>query len=400
MIRHSLFTSEAVSRGHPDKVCDQISDAVLDEALARDLNARVAVETLVKNQQVVLAGELSLAPGKQLGAADYDRIVRAMVKDIGYTKNLGIGFDSTDCQITNHIGMQSLDINRGVDKKKRGAGDQGIIFGFACNETKTRMPAPIHYAHELMRRHEWVRKGREGRDILRPDAKSQVTFCYDEEGRPVAVRTVVLSTQHSEDISQKKLREFVREKIIYPVIPEKLRAGRFKVLINPTGRFATGGPVADCGVTGRKIIVDTYGGMARHGGGAFSGKDPSKVDRSAAYAARYVARHVVGSGLARRCEVQLAYAIGWPEPVSIRADTFGTATVSEQHLNKVLMAGDIFDLSPGGIIEMLGLLHKARGFHYRDTAKHGHFGDPKQEFPWENEDPSRLEQLRNALGAK
>ena len=398
MSRHSLFTSEAVSRGHPDKVCDQISDAVLDEALARDINARVAVETLVKDQQVILAGELSLAEDKQFEKADYDRIARAVVKDIGYTKALGVGFDSTDCQVTNHIGMQSLDIGRGVSKKRQGAGDQGIIFGFACDETRTRMPAPIHYAHELMRKHERVRKTKEGKNILRPDAKSQVTFRYDEEGRPAAVRTVVLSTQHSKDISQKNLREFVRETIIYPVIPEKMRAGRFKVLINPTGRFVTGGPVGDCGVTGRKIIVDTYGGMARHGGGAFSGKDPSKVDRSAAYAARYVARHVVGSGLARRCEVQLAYAIGWPEPVSVRADTFGTGTVSERRLDEVLMEGKIFDLSPGGIIKMLGLLDPKRGFRYRDTAKHGHFGDPRKTFPWENEDPKRLKRLKNALG--
>ena len=398
MIRHSLFTSEAVSRGHPDKVCDQISDAVLDEALARDVHARVAVETLVKDQQVILAGEMSVAASKALKEEDYDRVVRSMVKDIGYTKNLGLGFDSTDCRIANHIGMQSADIGRGLDKKKQGAGDQGIIFGFACDETRARMPAPIHYAHELMRRHERVRKTKEGRAILRPDAKSQVTFLYDEEGCPAAVRTVVLSTQHSKDISQKNLREFVRETIIHPVVPEKLRAARFKVLINPTGRFVTGGPVGDCGVTGRKIIVDTYGGMARHGGGAFSGKDPSKVDRSAAYAARYVARHVVGSGLARRCEVQLAYAIGWPEPVSVRADTSGTGTVSEQRLNKILMAGDIFDLSPAGIIEMLGLLDPKRGFLYRDTAKHGHFGDPRKAFPWENEDPERLDRLREALG--
>ena len=399
MSRHSLFTSEAVSRGHPDKVCDQISDAVLDEALARDIHARVAVETLVKDQQVVLAGELTLARGREIKEADYERIVRSVVQDIGYTSALDIGFDSRGCQVANHIGMQSADIDMGVSKEKQGAGDQGIIFGYACDETRTLMPAPIHYAHELMRKHERVRKSKEGRGILRPDAKSQVTFRYDEKGRPAAVKTVVLSTQHSAGISQKKLKDFVRERIIHPVIPAKLRAGRFKVLINPTGRFVTGGPVGDCGVTGRKIIVDTYGGMARHGGGAFSGKDPSKVDRSAAYAARYVARHVVAGGFARRCEVQLAYAIGYPEPVSVRAETFGTGAVSEQRLEKVLAEGKIFDLSPGGIIKMLGLLDRRRGFRYQDTAKHGHFGDPRQSFPWENEDPKRLNRLRKALGA-
>ena len=400
MSRHSLFTSEAVSRGHPDKVCDQISDAVLDEALARDINARVAVETLVKDQQVILAGELSLMGGR-LDDADYERVVRSVIEDIGYTRDLGIGFDSAECRIANHVGMQSADIKQGVDRnpaadEEQGAGDQGIIFGYACDDnTDTWMPAPIHYAHELMRRHEQVR-GAEGKDTLRPDAKCQVTFYYDENGSPMQVRTVVLSTQHSEEVSEPELHGLVRESIINPVIPERLRAKNFEVLINPTGRFVTGGPVGDCGVTGRKIIVDTYGGMARHGGGAFSGKDPSKVDRSAAYAARYVARHVVGGGFARRCEVQLAYAIGWPKPVSIRVDTFGTGEAYENRLQELLMAGEVFNLSPGGIVKMLGLLDEARGFRYQDTARHGHFGYPDGVFPWENLD--RLDQLRGALG--
>ena len=401
MSRQSLFTSEAVSRGHPDKVCDQISDAVLDEALARDVNARVAVETLVKDQHVILAGELSLASDKQLEDVDYDRIARAVIEDIGYTADLGVGFDSTGCEVTLHIGVQSSDIGQGVDAEEQGAGDQGIIFGYACDDDRdTWMPAPIRYAHELMRCHEAVRGTEDGKDVLRPDAKSQVTFRYDGDGRPAEVSTVVLSTQHSGKYSpperQKELRGFVRERIIHPVIPEELRAKDFKMLINPTGKFEIGGPVGDCGVTGRKIIVDTYGGMARHGGGAFSGKDPSKVDRSAAYAARYVARHVVGGGFARRCEVQLAYAIGWPKPVSVRVDTFGTGTISEERLNDVLTAGEVFDLSPGGIVKMLGLLGEARGFRYQDTARHGHFGYPDGVFPWENLD--RLDQLRAALG--
>ncbi len=401
MSRHSLFTSEAVSRGHPDKVCDQISDAVLDEALARDPRARVAVETLVKDQQVTLAGELTIDPDEELSPADYDRIARSVIEDIGYTEDIGVGFDSTRCEVAAHIGLQSSNIGDGVDgPEDQGAGDQGIIFGYACDDDPhTWMPAPIYYAHELMRRHEEVRAG-EGRDLLRPDAKSQVTFCYDEQARPTEVKTVVLSTQHSARYSppgqQKKLRAFVREQIIDPVIPAQRRTRDFETLINPTGVFEIGGPVGDCGLTGRKIIVDTYGGMARHGGGAFSGKDPSKVDRSAAYAARYVARHVVGGGFARRCEVQLAYAIGWPQPVSVRVDTFGTGTVSEARLDAVLMAGEVFDLSPGGIIQMLGLLEASRNFRYQSTAEHGHFGYPDGVFPWENLD--RLDSLKDALG--
>ena len=386
-------------------MCDQISDAVLDAALARDRNARVAVETLVKDQQVILAGELSLAPGKEFEDADYGQIARAVIEDIGYTEDLTEGedirFDSTHCEIGLHIGVQSPDIGQGVDAEEQGAGDQGIIFGYACDDDKnTWMPAPIHYAHELMRKHEEARETEKGKGILRPDAKSQVTFRYDENGRPAEVKTVVLSTQHSKEHSppekQKELHEFVREEIIYPVISPDLRAKDFETLINPTGIFEIGGPVGDCGVTGRKIIVDTYGGMARHGGGAFSGKDPSKVDRSAAYAARYVARHVVGGGFARRCEVQLAYAIGWPRPVSVRVDTFGTGTISEDRLNEVLMADEIFKLSPGGIVKMLGLLDESRIFRYQETAKHGHFGYPDGVFPWENLD--RLDQLKDALG--
>ena len=392
-----IFTSEAVSRGHPDKVCDQISDAVLDAALDRDINARVAVETMVKNQHVILAGELTLPPERQLDSTDYDKVVRAVIKDIGYTRDLGVGFDSRDCEIVKYIGQQSPDIGQGVDKKKQGAGDQGIIFGYACDETRVLMPAPFYYAHQLMRRHEQVRR-EGGKDILRPDAKSQITFLYDEDGCPESVKTVVLSTQHAEGVSQKELHALVREEIIEPAIPLRLRTRKFQTLINPTGKFVIGGPVGDCGITGRKIIVDTYGGMARHGGGALSGKDPSKVDRSAAYAARYVARHVVGGGFARRCEVQLGYAIGYPKPVSVRVDTFGSGRVSEGRLQDILMAGEVFDLSPGGIVEMLGLLHETRRPRYRKTAEHGHFGHPAGKFPWENMD--RLEPLRDALGSR
>ena len=399
MRRRRLFTSEAVSRGHPDKVCDQISDAVLDEALARDVNARVAVETLVKNKRVIVAGELTLSEGQRFEDADYDRIVRSVIKDIGYAEGLVAGFDSARCKIKTYISKQSSNIRKGVNKKEQGAGDQGIIFGFACDEVaETWMPAPIHYAHELMRRHEAVRKTEEGKE-LRPDAKSQVTFRYDEDERPLEVDTVVLSTHHGKYYSKDKqgeLHEFVRERIVHPVIPPELRAQDFEVKINPAGKFVKGGPVADCGVTGRKIIVDTYGGMARHGGGAFSGKDPSKVDRSAAYAARYVARHVVGGGYARRCEVQLAYAIGCSKPVSIRVDAKGTEKIPEERIEEVLMRGDVFDLTPGGIVKMLKLLDEDRGFDYQETARHGHFGYPDGKFPWETLD--RLDRLREALG--
>ncbi len=400
-MQQSLFTSEAVSRGHPDKVCDQISDAVLDAALERDTNARVAIETMVKDQHVILAGELSLGShASPLQAEDYERLVREVIADIGYTKELRVDFDAESCVITQHIGKQSEDIAEGVNEnpqqqKELGAGDQGIIFGYACDETDYWMPAPIYYAHALMRRHEEVRCGGEEGAHLRPDAKSQVTFSYDAQGRPTQVAAVVLSTQHSEALELEELRQLVTQHIIDPVIGPDLRAPDCEIIINPAGSFVIGGPVGDCGLTGRKIIVDTYGGMARHGGGAFSGKDPSKVDRSAAYAARYVARHVVAGGYAQRCEVQIAYAIGRSAPVSIRVETFGTGKIPEARLQEVLMAGEVFNLSPGGIIDMLGLIGEQRPC-YRRTAEHGHFGYPEGTFPWEN--TNRLELLRAALG--
>ena len=399
-MQQGLFTSEAVSRGHPDKVCDQISDAVLDAALACDLQARVAVEAMVKDQHVILGGELTLKQGRE--ALDYERIARAVIADIGYVEELQVGFDAAHCRITQHLGGQSADIAGGVDPdpasaKELGAGDQGIIFGYACDETEHFMPAPIHYAHALMRRHEQVRTGA-GAEVLRPDAKSQVTFRYDAQGHPAEVAAVVLSTQHSAQVRGAALEELVRQEIIDPVIPAEMRAAEFRAHINPAGDFVTGGPVGDCGLTGRKIIVDTYGGMARHGGGAFSGKDPSKVDRSAAYAARYVARHVVACGLARRCEVQLAYAIGRAEPVSVRVETFGSGRVPDARLQGVLEAGGVFDLSPSGIIGMLGLLDAdaARRPCYQHTAEHGHFGCPDRSFPWET--ANRAQALLEALG--
>ena len=409
-----LFTSEAVSRGHPDKVCDQISDAVLDAALERDPDAHVAVETLVKDQQVILAGEMTLAD--PLSSDELDRIVRRVIEDIGYVPGLDIGFDAEHCNVCQRIGRQSPDIERGVRQgesaNNQGAGDQGIIFGYACDEVddevdRVLMPAPIYYAHALMRRHEEVRTTPEGQ-YLCPDAKSQVTFLYDDEGRPQKVKTVVVSTHHSKDIlvdgetdedELEELKRLVCEQIIDPVISHEMRTDEFECHVNPAGKFLTGGPVGDCGLTGRKIIVDTYGGMARHGGGAFSGKDPSKVDRSAAYAARYVARHVVASGWASRCELQLAYAIGKSQPVSVRADTFGTAKGDEDRLEKWLMEtvrkSEVFDLSAGGIPEMLGLTQKKRNWCYEETARHGHFGSSN--FPWECLDPVRLDNLRDTL---
>ena len=395
-----MFTSEAVSRGHPDKLCDQISDAILDAALDRDPGARVAVETLVKDQRVVLAGELTLSRrARPLTERLCARVVRGVIRDIGYTKGLHVGFDYQDCAIDHRLGRQSADIARGVDAPDGtlGAGDQGLIFGYACDETRHLMPAPIHYAHALMRRHEQERRG-EGAGLLRPDAKSQVTFRYNGWGRPAAVDTVVLSAQHRKDVSRRALLAFVLERIIRPAIPPALRRRGLEVFINPAGRFVQGGPAADCGLTGRKIIVDTYGGMARHGGGAFSGKDPSKVDRSAAYAARYVAKNIVAARLARRCEVQLAYAIGHPRPVSVRVDTFAGARALDRELSALLTAGELFDLSPAGIIGMLRLLDPARRPRYRATAEHGHFGYSGRTFPWERTD--RVRALRRALGKR
>ena len=400
MIQQGMFTSEAVSRGHPDKLCDQISDAILDAALDRDPGARVAVETLVKDQRVVLAGELTLARrARPLTAVLCERIARRVIRDVGYTRGLHVGFDHRGCAIDHRIGLQSEDIARGVDAPDGalGAGDQGLIFGYACDETRHLMPAPIHYAHELMRRHERERRG-EGASLLRPDAKSQVTFRYNGWGRPAAVDTVVLSTQHRKDASRRALHAFVLERIIRPAIPPALRRRGFEVFINPAGRFVQGGPAADCGLTGRKIIVDTYGGMARHGGGAFSGKDPSKVDRSAAYAARYVAKNIVAARLARRCEVQLAYAIGHPRPVSVRVDTFAGKGALDRELAALLEQGELFDLSPGGIIGMLRLLDPERRPRYQRTAEHGHFGYGGRTFPWERTDRARA--LRKALGRR
>ena len=400
MIQQGMFTSEAVSRGHPDKLCDQISDAILDAALDRDPGARVAVETLVKDQRVVLAGELTLSrKARPLTERLCARVARGVIRDVGYTRALHVGFDHQACAIDHRLGRQSADIARGVDAPDGalGAGDQGLIFGYACDETRHLMPAPIHYAHALMRRHEQERRG-EGRGLLRPDAKSQVTFRYNGWGRPAAVDTVVLSAQHRKDVSRRALHAFVLERIIRPAIPPALRRRGLRVFINPAGRFVQGGPAADCGLTGRKIIVDTYGGMARHGGGSFSGKDPSKVDRSAAYAARYVAKNIVAARLARRCEVQLAYAIGHPLPVSVRVDTFAGARALDRELSALLAAGELFDLSPAGIIGMLRLLDPERRPRYRKTAEHGHFGYGGRTFPWERTD--RVRALRRALGRR
>jgi S-adenosylmethionine synthetase len=387
MIRNHLFTSESVSEGHPDKVADQVSDAVVDAILAQDPRARIACETLVKTGMVVLAGEITTS-----AVVDYPTVVRNTVREIGYTSS-AIGFDADTCAVLVALDKQSPDIAMGVDEtreKEQGAGDQGLMFGYACTETDSYMPAPIEYAHRLVRRQAEVRKS--GKlPWLRPDAKSQITFRY-EAGRPVAVNAVVLSTQHAPDISTKDLREAVMEEIIKPVVPAEWRSKDTLYHINPTGRFVVGGPVGDCGLTGRKIIVDTYGGMAHHGGGAFSGKDPSKVDRSAAYAARYVAKNIVAAGLAQRCEIQISYAIGVAEPTSISVDTFGTGVVDEIKLAATLRKH--FDLRPKGIIAMLDLLRPI----YRPTAAYGHFGRDDLDLPWERTDKAAA--LRDALGVK
>jgi len=365
-----LFTSESVSEGHPDKLADQISDAVLDAILAQDKKARVACETLVKTGVAIVAGEVTTSAW-----VDLEQLVRKVITDVGYNSS-DVGFDGATCGILNIIGKQSPDIAMGVDgtakKEKKaeeiGAGDQGLMFGYACDETKELMPAPIYYSHRLVETQAKVRKAKKGGlPWLRPDAKSQVTLRY-ADGVAVGVDAVVLSTQHSPDIKLKDLREAVMESIIKPVIPAKWITKATKFHINPTGNFVIGGPVGDCGLTGRKIIVDTYGGWARHGGGAFSGKDPSKVDRSAAYAARYVAKNIVAAGLAKRCEVQVSYAIGVAEPTSIFVTSFGTGTVSDAVLEKLVRKN--FDLRPGGIIKMLDLIHPM----YQQTASYGHFG--------------------------
>ncbi|MBS0375510.1 MAG: methionine adenosyltransferase [Proteobacteria bacterium] len=373
-----LFTSESVSEGHPDKVADQISDAVLDAIIAEDKRARVACETLVKTGCVVVAGEITTSAW-----VDLEALVRRTVLRIGYDDS-DMGFDGASCAVINIIGKQSPDIAQGVDRKdprKQGAGDQGLMFGYATNETDVLMPAPITYAHRLVKRQAEVRRGRK-LTWLRPDAKSQITFRYEHD-RPVGIEAVVLSTQHAPEIGQRKLREAVMEEIILPVLPKRWIDKRTKFHINPTGKFVIGGPVGDCGLTGRKIIVDTYGGYARHGGGAFSGKDPSKVDRSAAYAARYVAKNVVAAGLAERCEVQVSYAIGVAEPTSVMVETFGTGKLSREKLTKLVRHH--FDLTPYGLRQMLDLARPI----YEATAAYGHFGRTEEEFSWERTDKAR-----------
>ncbi|OOF34246.1 methionine adenosyltransferase [Salinivibrio costicola] len=376
MAKH-LFTSESVSEGHPDKIADQISDAVLDAILEQDPKARVACETYVKTGMVMVGGEVTTSAW-----VDIEELTRQTVCDIGYVHS-DMGFDANSCAVLNTIGKQSPDINQGVDRadpKDQGAGDQGIMFGFATNETNVLMPAPITYSHRLVERQAQVRK--DGTlDWLRPDAKSQVTFAYDN-GKIAGIDAVVLSTQHCDSISTDDLREAVMEEIIKPVLPAEWLTKETKFFINPTGRFVIGGPMGDCGLTGRKIIVDTYGGAARHGGGAFSGKDPSKVDRSAAYAARYVAKNIVAAGLADRCEIQLSYAIGVAEPTSIMVETFGTEKVAPEVIIKAVR--EHFDLRPYGLQEMLDLLQPI----YKQTAAYGHFG--REIFPWEKTDKADL----------
>ncbi|TVP15440.1 methionine adenosyltransferase [Shewanella sp. KCT] len=378
MAKH-LFTSESVSEGHPDKIADQISDAVLDAILEQDPKARVACETYVKTGMVMVGGEVTTSAW-----VDIEELTRKTVREIGYTHS-DMGFDADSCAVLNAIGKQSPDINQGVDRadpKEQGAGDQGLMFGYASNETDVLMPAPITYAHALVKRQSEVRKDNT-LPWLRPDAKSQVTFAY-EDNKIVGIDAVVLSTQHCDSVSQADLIEGVMETIIKPVLPAQWLNKDTKFFINPTGRFVIGGPMGDCGLTGRKIIVDTYGGMARHGGGAFSGKDPSKVDRSAAYAARYVAKNIVAAGLADRCEIQVSYAIGVAEPTSISVETFGTGKVSEEVL--IGLVRQHFDLRPYGLTEMLDLARPI----YKATAAYGHFG--RNEFPWERTD--KAEALR------
>ncbi len=385
MSNSHLFTSESVSEGHPDKVADQISDAILDAILEQDSRARVACETLINTGMVVLSGEITTEAW-----VDMQDIVRNTVRNIGYTSSQ-MGFDADSCAVITSIDKQSPDIAMGVDESsdhEQGAGDQGLMFGYACNETDVLMPAPVTYAHKLVKRQAEVRKnGTLG--WLRPDAKSQVTFRY-EDGKPVSIDAVVLSTQHSPDISLDALREAVMDEIIKPVLPDNLIGKDTKFFINPTGNFVIGGPVGDCGLTGRKIIVDTYGGMARHGGGAFSGKDPSKVDRSAAYAGRYVAKNIVAAGLADKCEIQVSYAIGVAEPTSISIETFGTGKVDDDRI--VELVREHFNLKPKGLIQMLDLLRPI----YGNTAAYGHFGRTEDNFTWERTD--KADALRDAAG--
>ena len=388
MSTKKLFTSESVSEGHPDKMADQISDAILDAILAEDRQARVAVETLVKTGFAVVAGEVTTSAW-----IDLEDLVRSVIVDIGYD-NSDLGFDGKTCGVLNAIGKQSPNIAQGVDRaddRAQGAGDQGMMFGYASNETDVLMPAPITYAHRLVRRQAEVRKSGE-LSWLRPDAKSQVTLVYEGD-KPVGIDAVVLSTQHSPDVDNATIRAGVMECILEPVLPKAWLddCPRESIHINPTGRFEIGGPLGDCGLTGRKIIVDTYGGMARHGGGAFSGKDPSKVDRSAAYASRYVAKNIVAAGLADRCEIQVSYAIGVAEPTSIAVETFGTGRIPEDRLTALVR--EHFDLTPFGIREMLDLIRPV----YRPTAVYGHFGREDTDFTWERTD--KAEALRGAAAA-
>jgi S-adenosylmethionine synthetase len=387
MSSNYLFTSESVSEGHPDKVADQISDAILDEILRQDPKARVACETLIKTGAAIVAGEITTSAW-----VDLEDIVRKTITDIGYNSS-EVGFDGQTCAVMSLIGKQSGDIAMGVDRdteENQGAGDQGLMFGYASNETDVLMPAPITYAHRLVKRQAHIRKSGE-LSWLRPDAKSQVTFVY-EDGKPVGIDAVVLSTQHSPGIKQSDLQEAVMEHIIKPVLPAEWLTPKTQIHINPTGQFIIGGPVGDCGLTGRKIIVDTYGGMARHGGGAFSGKDPSKVDRSAAYAGRYVAKNIVAAGLADRCEIQVSYAIGVAEPTSISVETFGTGKISQDRL--VALVREHFDLRPVGLVKMLDLIKPI----YQPTAAYGHFGREDAGFSWENTDMADV--LRDAAGIK
>ncbi len=386
MPRDFLFTSESVTEGHPDKIADQISDGMVDAIIEKDPDGRVAVETLVKTGLAIVAGEVTTSC-----YVDIPRIVRNTITRIGYTDS-SMGYDGHTCGVMVAIEGQSEDIARGVDKKdkkEQGAGDQGMMFGFACDETPELMPAPITYAHALTRRLAEVR--RKQHPWMRPDGKSQVTIEY-RDGRPARIDAVVVSTQHSPDVSNKTIHEAVREDVIYKVLPKKLIDKKTKIFINPTGRFVIGGPMGDSGVTGRKIIVDTYGGMGRHGGGAFSGKDPSKVDRSAAYMCRYIAKNVVAASLASRCEVQVSYAIGVADPVSVMVETFGTATVSEEKISQAIR--QVFGLKPREIIDGLQLLRPI----YQKTAAYGHFGRSEKEFTWERTD--KKEQLLEAVGGR
>ena len=385
MARTQLITSESVSEGHPDKMADQISDSILDAILEQDRNGRVACETMIKTGVVIVAGEISTS-----ATIDTEHLVRERINAIGYN-NTHYGFDGNTCGVLNAVGKQSPDIAQGVDEtsdREQGAGDQGMMYGYATNETEVLMPAPITFAHRLVKRQSEVRRSG-ALPWLRPDAKSQVTIRY-EGGTPKRVDAVVLSTQHDPEVDQKVLHEAVMDEIIRPIIPAEWLGNDTRFYINPTGRFVIGGPVGDCGLTGRKIIVDTYGGVARHGGGAFSGKDPSKVDRSAAYACRYVAKNIVAAGIADRCEVQVSYAIGIAEPTSVDVETFGTGKIEEDRISALV--SEHFNLKPRGIIEMLDLLHPI----YTRTAAYGHFGREDEGFPWERTD--RASALRDAAG--